>query len=337
MKLLDFAKIYAEVEKIIDGWEQFTDRDKSTLKTIRDNYALHVYKLYNSNTPPTIDSAQLLISNIEASRQLMTELSKVVNFQAINDAKTINFMQYIYDAEKRMSLAVETTPAESRTLLTNINVTEPTKEFIETQSGLDLQHESYREMARQLVFNELHSVLDDLVRFHLKHYPDSFSTINPEDFYFHDVEHTVYKFMFKINQACSNIAFITRRGMGNSIVVGSKMLKYFENMKTLYKSNNDIDKKSLLPFVGTYGPVKAKVYLSEAFPDKIIIGYVGKNDYYDSSYVYASEIPILYTGMVNDPVTYEVRPSYMTRYHTRLRNKDYYRIIEINFPENDNE
>lgn len=336
MNIMKFGQMYATTEVIINDWE-LSDRDRITAKIIRDNFMEYISLLYSApESNHSVDMETMMTANMMATHEIMTELTKIVNVQANDKNNIVSAMQYISTKNMngeneigQISLDIVDHELFPTTYKLPLGA-DSTLENFNNSNGLDLFMEKCKALSKQCMEYQIYHALDDIV---CKHKPDErVSPIELTDFDFH--QDGVYKFVFKINRACVEIARKTRRAMGNVIVISSKMLPYFEKMPKVFSITKDkitTGDNSKLQLVGTWG--NAKVYLNDLHPDKIIIGYVGKNDHYDASLIFSIKTPLMYAGKVCSPSTLETNLGYMTRYNRLLLSTDYYAVIDINFPE----
>jgi len=165
----------------------------------------------------------------------------------------------------------------------------------------------------------------------------SFSILKAKDFV--ASENGFCNYMFEINKACSNIALTTRRGVGNTMIVGSKFLEYLKHDK-YFKPSPDLQyiekfKNSELTYAGTYSSIN--VYCSDIHPDKILIGYAGNSafeaSYCDVGYVIMPYIPVL----IGDLNTYGTMYGQFVQPNSPVLTNDcgkgFYRMIDVQFPE----
>ena len=155
----------------------------------------------------------------------------------------------------------------------------------------------------------------------------------------------------RINEVANVIARKTRRGAGNFIVVSPMIVSVLQSaakavfapaVEGEFKGPNNTE------MVGTLnGRIKVYSYLwNQAGPgtsapngeDKILVGYKGGNGEVDSGYFYAPYVPLMSSGVVVNPVTFQPVVSLMTRYGkvaltdptTSLGNSaDYYGRINV--------
>jgi len=152
-----------------------------------------------------------------------------------------------------------------------------------------------------------------------------------------------------INAVCNEIARKTRRGPGNFIVVSPMVVSILQSaaksvfapaVAGSFKGPNN----SML--VGTLnGTIKVYSYLwnqvsglGSTVNDVILVGYKGGNGETDVGYFYCPYIPLMSSGVVINPTTFQPVVSLMTRYgktaftqtQTSLGNSaDYYGKINV--------
>lgn len=151
-----------------------------------------------------------------------------------------------------------------------------------------------------------------------------------------------------INEVANEIARKTRRGAGNYIVVSPVMVSVLQSaakavfapaVEGSFKGPNNTQ------LVGTLnGTIKVYSYiwnqeqLGSSTPNRILVGYKGGNGETDAGYFYCPYIPLMSSGVVVNPDTYNPSISLMTRYAklaftdptTSLGNSaDYYGRINV--------
>lgn len=157
----------------------------------------------------------------------------------------------------------------------------------------------------------------------------------------------------QINWVANEIARKTRRGAGNFVVVSPMIVSLLQSasksvfapaIEGSFKGPNNTQ------LVGTLnGTIKVYSYLwNQATPttatpagtgnDTILVGYKGGNGETDTGYFYCPYIPLVSTGVVMNPVTFQPVVSLMTRYGkttftntaTSLGNSaDYYGKVNV--------
>jgi hypothetical protein len=159
-----------------------------------------------------------------------------------------------------------------------------------------------------------------------------------------------------INRVANEIARKTRRGAGNFVVVSPMIVSILQSaaksvfapaVEGSFKGPNNTQ------LVGTLnGTIKVYSYLwnqagagvdmgapAPGNDDTILVGYKGGNGETDAGYFYCPYIPLMSSGVVVNPVTFQPVVSLMTRYgksvftraETSLGNSsDYYGKIAVN-------
>ena len=121
----------------------------------------------------------------------------------------------------------------------------------------------------------------------------------------------------EINRAANRIAARTRRGAGNYIVVSPEALTILQSASTstfARTTEGSFEAPTNTKFVGTLnGTIKVFVDNYAADGTKVLVGYKGSSET-DAPAFYCPYIPLMSTGPVMDPSTFEPVVSFMTRY-----------------------
>jgi hypothetical protein len=119
-----------------------------------------------------------------------------------------------------------------------------------------------------------------------------------------------------INRASNRIAQRTRRGAGNWCVVSPTMLTVLQSATTsafARTTEGAFEAPTNTKMVGTLNNAM-KVYVNTyAADDDVLIGYKGSSES-DAAAFYCPYIPLMSSGVVLDPATFEPTVSFMTRY-----------------------
>ena len=128
-----------------------------------------------------------------------------------------------------------------------------------------------------------------------------------------------------INRAANLIATRTRRGAGNYVVVSPTMLTVLQSATTsafARTTEGPFEAPTNTKFVGTLNNtmrVFVDQYASDAAP--VLVGYKGDGEI-DAAAFYCPYIPLMSSGTVLDPATFEPTVSFMTRYgYVELNNQ----------------
>ena len=119
-----------------------------------------------------------------------------------------------------------------------------------------------------------------------------------------------------INRVANVIAQRTRRGAGNWAVVSPEALTILQSATTsafARTTEGTFEAPTNTKFVGTLNNAM-KIYVNTyATSDDVLVGYKGANES-DAAAFYCPYIPLMSSGVVLDPSTFEPVVSFMTRY-----------------------
>lgn len=127
-----------------------------------------------------------------------------------------------------------------------------------------------------------------------------------------------------INEIANEIARKTRRGAGNYIVVSPVVVSILQSatravfapaIEGSFKGpNNTMLVGTLNGTIKVYSYIWNQEQLASSNPNRILIGYKGGNGETDAGYFYCPYIPLMSSGVVVNPDTYNPSISLMTRY-----------------------
>ena len=121
----------------------------------------------------------------------------------------------------------------------------------------------------------------------------------------------------EINRSANRIAARTRRGAGNYVVVSPEALTILQSASTstfARTTEGSFEAPTNTKFVGTLnGTVKVFVDNYAADGTDVLVGYKGSSET-DAPAFYCPYVPLMSTGPVMDPATFEPVVSFMTRY-----------------------
>ncbi len=124
-----------------------------------------------------------------------------------------------------------------------------------------------------------------------------------------------------INRTANKIAQRTRRGAGNFAVVSNQALTILQSATTsafARTTEGTFEGPTNTKFVGTLNNamrVYVDAYLADSGQDdnQVLVGYKGSSEA-DAAAFYCPYIPLMSSGVVLDPSTFEPVVSFMTRY-----------------------
>jgi len=231
---------------------------------------------------------------------------------------------------------------------------------LNSQHGLDLESEMTRALSAEIVQEIDQEIITDLMA--LAGTVDAFDGAGAGTYGFSGNYAPAYvgdrlaNLGVVINRVANEIARKTRRGAGNYIVVSPMVVSVLQSAaKSVFAPavEGSFKGPNNTMLVGTLnGTIKVYSYLwnqagsgislgatpAAAVDDTILVGYKGGNGETDSGYFYCPYIPLMSSGVVVNPVTFQPVTSLMTRYgkavftntETSLGNSaDYYGKINV--------
>ena len=212
---------------------------------------------------------------------------------------------------------------------------------IKASHGLDLEAEITASLSAAVVSEIDNEIINDLVA--LAGTTDSFDmsgTFTGVPNYVGD-RHAVLGVL--INKVANEIARKTRRGPANWIVVSPLVVSVLQSAsKSVFAPavSGSFDGPNNTKLVGTLnGGIKVYSYIYfDQGTEPILLGFKGGNGEMDAGYFYCPYIPLMSSGVVVDPNTFNPHVSLMTRYGkatftstaTSLGNSaDYYGRISV--------
>jgi hypothetical protein len=252
---------------------------------------------------------------------------------------------------RKMSLEVISQAVEAGSRKLQSGWTIEAMQDLNSQHGLDIESEITKALSAEIVQEIDAEIINDLLALS--------GTVRTFDF--GNTGGTTYAPAFvgdrfanlgvRINEVANVIARKTRRGAGNFIVVSPMIVSVLQSaaksvfapaVEGSFKGPNNTELVGMLN-----GRIKVYSYLwNQATPgvsspngdDKILVGYKGGNGEVDSGYFYAPYVPLMSSGVIVNPVTFQPVVSLMTRYGkvaltdptTSLGNSaDYYGRINV--------
>ena len=181
-----------------------------------------------------------------------------------------------------------------------------------TQHGLDIEEEFTAAMADQIAYEVFSEVIADLVLLatrggNVNSMPWSPVNIGDE---------AMRMLPITLNSMANDIARKTRRGCGNFIVttpIGVAILQTNANSTFTPAPKGDRGSSSLM-LMGTLNGT-TRVYSSMCLQeDMFLVGYKGGSGEVDAGYIYCPYVPVMPSGPVIDPNTFQPTMTMMTRY-----------------------
>jgi hypothetical protein len=244
------------------------------------------------------------------------------------------------EAGRKMSIQVLKQTVEAKTRKLSARWTFEAAQDANSMHGLDVEAEIMQALAQEITAEIDQEVLTSL-RTLAGAATDTYdqSAVSGQATFVGD-QHAALAVL--INRAANLIAARTRRGAGNYVVVSPTMLTVLQSATTsafARTTEGPFEAPTNTKFVGTLNNtvrVFVDQYASDATP--VLVGYKGEGEI-DAAAFYCPYIPLMSSGTVLDPATFEPTVSFMTRYgYVELNNQasslgnaaDYLAKIDVN-------
>ena len=218
-------------------------------------------------------------------------------------------------AGKRMSIQILKQVVEAKSRKLSARWTFEAAQDAQAQQGIDIEAEIMAALAQEItaeIDQEILTSLQTLAGTAVETYDQS--TVSGVATFVGD-EHAALA--VQINRVSNLIAQRTRRGAGNWAVVSPFALTILQSATTsafARTTEGTFEAPTNTKFVGTLNSsmrVYVNAYASDSSP--ILVGYKGSSES-DAAAFYCPYIPLMSSGVVLDPTTFEPVVSFMTRY-----------------------
>ena len=243
-------------------------------------------------------------------------------------------------AGKRMSIQILKQVVEAKTRKLSARWTFEAAQDAQAQQGIDIEAEIMAALAQEItaeIDQEILTSLQNLAGTAIETYNQA--AVSGTATFVGD-EHAALA--VQINRTANLIAQRTRRGAGNWAVVSPFALTILQSATTsafARTTEGTFEAPTNTKFVGTLNSAM-RVYVDSYAQDStsILIGYKGSSES-DAPAFYCPYIPLMSSGVVLDPATFEPVVSFMTRYgYVELSNAasslgnaaDYLGLVGIN-------
>ena len=218
-------------------------------------------------------------------------------------------------AGKRMSIQILKQTVEAKTRKLSARWTFEAAQDAQAQQGIDIEAEIMAALAQEITAEIDQEVLSSLMNLAGNGNTQAYdqSSVSGTATFVGD-EHAALAVM--INRVANTIAQRTRRGAGNWAVVSPTALTILQSATTsafARTTEGTFEAPTNTKFVGTLNNAM-KIYVNTyATSDDILVGYKGASES-DAAAFYCPYIPLMSSGVVLDPATFEPVVSFMTRY-----------------------
>jgi len=232
-----------------------------------------------------------------------------------NPAKAASTATLEGQAGNRMSIQILKQTVEAKTRKLSARWTFEAAQDAQAQQGIDIEAEIMAALAQEItaeIDQEVLASLATLAGADLQTYDQS--AVSGTATFVGD-EHAALA--VQINRVANIIAQRTRRGAGNWAVVSPLALTILQSATTsafARTTEGTFEAPTNTKFVGTLNNAM-KIYVNTYATDNtsVLIGYKGSSEA-DAAAFYCPYIPLMSSGVVLDPATFEPVVSFMTRY-----------------------
>jgi len=230
---------------------------------------------------------------------------------------------YEAEAGRKMSIQVLKQTVEAKTRKLSARWTFEAAQDAQSMHGLDVEAEIMQALAQEItaeIDQEVLTSLDTLAGAAADTYNQAGVSGTPT---FVGDQHAALAVL--INRSANLIAARTRRGAGNWVVVSPTILTVLQSATTsafARTTEGPFEAPTNTKFVGTLnGTMKVFVNQYAADSANVLVGYKGEGEI-DAAAFYCPYIPLMSSGTVLDPATFEPVVSFMTRYgYVELTNQ----------------
>ena len=226
---------------------------------------------------------------------------------------------------RRMSIQILKSPVEAKSRKLSARWTFEAAQDAQAQQGIDIEAEIMAALAQEITAEIDQEILASLRSLASVDQTYDQSLVSGTATFVGD-EHAALA--IQINRVSNLIAQRTRRGAGNWAVVSNQALTILQSATTsafARTTEGTFEAPTNTKFVGTLnGAMRIYVdaYLSDSGQDnnQVMIGYKGSSEA-DAAAFYCPYIPLMSSGVVLDPATFEPVVGFLTRYgYVELNN-----------------
>ena len=216
---------------------------------------------------------------------------------------------------RKMSIQILKETVEAKTRRLSARWTFEAAQDAESMHGVDVEAEIMQALAQEIVVEIDQEIIGSLRTLAgTGSNSIDFSSLSGQSVFVGD-RHAALA--IEINRSANRIAARTRRGAGNYVVVSPEALTILQSASTstfARTTEGSFEAPTNTKFVGTLnGTVKVFVDNYAADGTDVLVGYKGSSET-DAPAFYCPYVPLMSTGPVMDPATFEPVVSFMTRY-----------------------
>jgi hypothetical protein len=215
---------------------------------------------------------------------------------------------------RALSIQILKQPVEAKTRKLQARWTFEAAQDAQSMHGIDVEAEVMAALAQEITAEIDQEVLGSLRSLAATEETFNQSTVSGTATYVGD-EHAALAVL--VNRTANKIAQRTRRGAGNYAVVSPQALTVLQSASTsafARTTEGTFEAPTNTKFVGTLnGAMRVYVDSYAADDTAVLVGYKGSSET-DAAAFYCPYVPLMSSGTVLDPSTFEPVVSFMTRY-----------------------
>jgi len=215
---------------------------------------------------------------------------------------------------RKLNVQILKQPVEAKTRKLSARWTFEAAQDAQAMHGLDIEAEIMAALAQEITAEIDQEILYSLRSLAAQEFTFNQATVSGTATFVGD-EHAALAVL--INRAANLIAQRTRRGAGNWAVVSSAALTVLQSATTsafARTTEGAFEAPTNTKFVGTLNGAM-RIYVDSYADDTIpvLVGYKGTSEA-DAAAFYCPYIPLMSSGVILDPTTFEPVVGFMTRY-----------------------
>ena len=260
---------------------------------------------------------------VQAGEEALSPFKIAAGYSGNNDSQTAPGADTTSALEgrpgRRMSIQILKSPVEAKSRKLSARWTFEAAQDAQAQQGIDIEAEIMAALAQEITAEIDQEILSSLRRLASVEETYDQSLVSGTATFVGD-EHAALA--IQINRVSNLIAQRTRRGAGNWAVVSNQALTILQSATTsafARTTEGTFDAPTNTKFVGTLNGAM-RVYVDAYMTDntaqdanQVLIGYKGASEA-DAAAFYCPYIPLMSSGVVLDPATFEPVVGFLTRY-----------------------
>jgi len=281
----------------------------SQIHTLRVRYAQSLQDNSLAQTSVTAGQEALSPFTIATAYSTVPQLTGTATGYTGNNTATMEGT-----GGKQISIQILKQAVEAKTRKLQARWTFESAQDAQAMHGIDVEAEIMAALAQEITAEIDQEILLSLSSLAATEYTYNQATVSGTATFVGD-EHAALAVL--INRVANLIAQRTRRGAGNWAVVSSAALTVLQSATTsafARTTEGTFEAPTNTKFVGTLNG-SMRVFVNSYAPDtqSVLVGYKGSSEA-DAPAFYCPYIPLMSSGVVLDPSTFEPVVSFMTRY-----------------------